>query len=109
MGAVGQVLCPTTLLMDLYIVDVEIKAHITMIQASFQDFFPKGGFHSISILFNLGTDDAIANWSAVAARHIKTLLPFYQQVVVVVTNHIDEDTGICLSVLMRQAKVIPPK
>ncbi|KAN0079966.1 hypothetical protein V8E55_009532 [Tylopilus felleus] len=80
MGAVGQVLCPTTLLMDLYIIDIEIKAHVTMIQASLQDFFPKGGFHSISILFNLGTDDA-------------TLLPSYQQVVIVVMNHTDEDMG----------------
>ena len=67
MGAVGQVLCPTTLLMNLYIVDVEIKAHVTMIQASLQDFFPRGGFHLISIPFNLGTDNAVANWPAVTA------------------------------------------
>lgn len=93
MGTMGQILCPPTLLIDLHFVDVQIKAHVAMIYAALQDFFPTGGFRLVSIPFDLGTDNAIADWPTVVGRHLKTLSLSYQHVLVVVTNHTDEDTG----------------
>jgi len=64
-----------------------------MIRAALQGYFPTGGFYSVSVPFNLGTDDAVTNWPITAAHYLKTLSPSYQQVVAVLMNHADEDTG----------------
>ncbi|KAH0827762.1 hypothetical protein J3R83DRAFT_3373 [Lanmaoa asiatica] len=93
MRTTSQILCPPMLLFDLYIVNIDIKVHVAMIYAALQDFFPMGGFHLISIPFNIGTDDSVVGWPTVMSHRLKTLSLFYQQVIFVVTNHTDEDTG----------------
>ena len=93
LGTIGQILCPTMLLLDIHFVKVDIKAHVAMIYTMLQDFFPTGGFRLISVPFSLRTTEAIVDWPTVVGRHLKTLTLSYQQVVVVVTNHTDEDTG----------------
>jgi hypothetical protein len=57
-----------------------------------QDYFPTGRFHLISIPFDLGTDITVADWPTVVGHRLKTISSSYQQVVIVVTNHTDEDT-----------------
>jgi hypothetical protein len=93
METIGQVLCPTTLLLDLCFVDIGIKAHVAIVYAALQDYFPTGRFYLISIPFDLGTDIAVADWPTVVDHRLKTISSSYQQVVIVVTNHTDEDTG----------------
>ena len=92
MGTIGQILYPTMLLLDLCFVSIGIKAHVTMVYAALQDYFARGGFHLISIPFDLGTDITIADWPTVVGHHLKTISSSYQQVVIMVTNHTDEDT-----------------
>ena len=86
MGTVSQVLCPAMLLLDIHFIEVDIKAHVAMIHAMLQDYFPTGGFHLILIPFSLRTDAAITDWPTVMGDHLKTLTSSYQQVIVVVTS-----------------------
>ena len=93
MGTIGQILYPIILLLDLCFIGIGIKAHVAMIYAALQNYFPTGGFHLISIPFNLSTDNAIVDWPTVLGRCLKSISSSYQEVVIVVMNHTDEDTG----------------
>jgi len=39
-GTQGQVLCPTTLVVDLHYIGIDVQTHIVMIHATLNEYFP---------------------------------------------------------------------
>jgi len=58
-----------------------------------RDYFPPGHLDFLSIDFDLGTDERLANWPHYVSSLLAGLRTTYEHVVVLITDHTDCDTG----------------
>ena len=67
--------------------------HKAIIHQSMADYFPNGGLDVIDIPFEFGTAEATAEYALCAERLMQELKMEYNHVVLILTDHSDEDTG----------------
>jgi len=67
--------------------------HASAVPQSLLEFFPYGGLDVIDVPFILGTDEGVAEYAHHTALLVGQLTEDYVHVIVMVTDHTDENTG----------------
>ena len=89
----GRLLTPRTLFVHLYSKSIGSTFHAGIIQQSLADYFPNGGLDIFSVEFAFGTAEAAEEYALRAKRVVQEFDTGYDRVIMVLTDHSDDDTG----------------
>ena len=89
----GRLLTPRTLFVHLYSKSIGSTFHAGIIQQSLADYFPSGSLDIFSVEFAFGTAEAAEEYALCAKRVVQGFDTGYDRIVVVLTDHSDNDTG----------------
>jgi len=67
--------------------------HAGIIHQSLLDYFPRGGLDMLDVPFDLGTDEAAAEYTRHATYLIEGLRQDYEYVLIILTDHSNADRG----------------
>jgi len=67
--------------------------HAGIIHQSLSDYFPHSSLDTLDVPFDLGTDEAAAEYTCHATYSIEGLRQDYEYVLIILTDHSDEDRG----------------
>ena len=89
----GRLLSPRTLFIHLYSKSIGSTFHAEIIQQSLTDYFPNGGLDNFSVEFAFGMAEVVEEYALCAKRVVQEFDTGYDHVVVVLTDHSDDNTG----------------
>ena len=89
----GHLLSPQTLFVHLYSKSIGSTFHAGIIQQSLTNYFPNGGLDNFSVEFVFGTAEVVEEYALHAKRVVQEFDMGYDRVVMVLTDHSDDDTG----------------
>ena len=89
----GHILSPKMLFLHFHLTPIPATFHASAVPQSLSDLFPYGGLDMIDVLFVLGTDEGVAEYTCCAASLAGQLTEDYVHIIIVVTDHTNENTG----------------
>ncbi|KIM58291.1 hypothetical protein SCLCIDRAFT_10278 [Scleroderma citrinum Foug A] len=87
----GHILSPSVLLIHFHLLLITSMFHVGIIYQSLADYFPHSSLDMLDVPFNLGMDEAATEYTRHAANLIEGLRQDYKYVLIVLTDHTDED------------------
>ncbi|KAI6018542.1 hypothetical protein PISMIDRAFT_96846 [Pisolithus microcarpus 441] len=89
----SQVAPHSTALVHLHLENIEVgHPQVNMVHSLLHPYFPKGRYHFCQLPFNLTTKESLATYQ-VAALDLANTLSSYQNIVLFLTTHSDEERG----------------
>ncbi|KIM53579.1 hypothetical protein SCLCIDRAFT_1157437 [Scleroderma citrinum Foug A] len=88
----GHILAPRTLFIHFYLASIVSTFHAGIVQQSMADYFPNGSLDVVDIPFKFGTAEATTEYALRAQRLMQELKTEYDRIILILTDHSDEDT-----------------